>query len=51
MIRDSLVRSFVHPVLLWSGSAVVLEQSLKVLTFDTSEWREGAQAIYGWLAA
>ena len=51
MVRNGLVRSVVHPILLWGGSTVVLEQSLKVRTFDTSAWRESVQAIHGWLAA
>lgn len=49
MLRDRVVRGAVHPVLIYAGSAVVLEQSLEVLAFDTPPWRAAAQLLYGWL--
>jgi hypothetical protein len=50
MLRDRLARGDVHPVLLWGGSALILEQSLELLAFDTPWWRATAQVIYAWLA-
>lgn len=49
MLRDRVVRAAVHPVLAFAGSAVVLEQSLEVIAFDTPPWRAVAQLLYGWL--
>jgi hypothetical protein len=49
MLRDRVVRHGVHPVLTYAGSAVILEQSLEVLAFDTPAWRAVAQFLYGWL--
>lgn len=49
MLRDRLTRGTVHPVLRWGGAAVVLEQSLEIVAFDTPWWRQAAQALYGWL--
>lgn len=49
MLRDRVVRAAVHPVLAYAGTAVVLEQSLEVLAFDTPPWRALAQLLYGWL--
>lgn len=46
MIRDKLARGTVHPVLLLGGSAVILEQSLELLAFDTPWWRAAAAALY-----
>lgn len=49
MLRDRVVRSSVHPVLTFAGSAVIVEQTLEALAFDTPPWRAFAQALYGWL--
>lgn len=49
MARDRVVRGAVHPVLAYAGSAVILEQSLEVVAFDTPAWRTVAQFLYGWL--
>lgn len=49
MIRDRAVRGAVHPVLLWGGSAVVLEQSFEVLAFDSPWWRAAAHTLYAWV--
>ena len=35
MLRDKLSRGAVHPVLRFGGGAVILEQSLEVVTLDT----------------
>lgn len=50
MLRDRAVRTAVHPVLKFAGVAVVLEQSLEVVAFDTPAWRSAAQLLYGWLS-
>jgi hypothetical protein len=47
--RDRMVRGTVHPVLLWGGLGVVVEQALEVLAFDTPWWRATAHAIYAWV--
>lgn len=49
MLRDRVVRSSVHPVLTFVGSAVIVEQTVEALAFDTPPWRAVAQALYGWL--
>jgi hypothetical protein len=49
MLRDRMVRGAVHPVLAVAGTAVVLEQSLEVLAFDSPPWRAAAQFLYAWL--
>lgn len=49
MLRDKLSRGAVHPVLLFGGGAVILEQSLEVVAFDTPPWRATAQLLYDWL--
>ena len=49
MLRDKLSRGAVHPVLLVGGGAVILEQSLEVVAFDTHPWRATAQLLYDWL--
>lgn len=50
-LRDRVTRAAVHPVLLYGGVAVVLEQSLEVVAFDSPPWRAAAQLLYGWLHA
>lgn len=49
MLRDRVVRGAVHPVLKWGGLAVIVEQSLEVLLFDSPPWRAAAHVVYGWL--
>jgi hypothetical protein len=49
MARDRIVRGAVHPVLKWGGLAVIAEQSLEVLLFDSPLWRTAAHVMYGWL--
>ena len=49
MVRDRMTRGAVHPVLAWGGTAVVVEQSLELLAFDTPWWRAASQALYAWL--
>ncbi|MEZ4455859.1 MAG: hypothetical protein R2882_04780 [Gemmatimonadales bacterium] len=51
MLRDRALRTAVHPVLKFAGVAVVLEQSLEVVAFDTPPWRAVAQLLYAWLHA
>ncbi|MBK7908002.1 MAG: hypothetical protein IPJ78_15770 [Gemmatimonadetes bacterium] len=51
MLRDRLSRGSVHPVLSIAGSAVVLEQSLEAVVYDTPPWRAMADVLYGWLHA
>lgn len=45
-LRDFLVLGRVHPVWLYAGTAVILEQSLEVIFFDSPLWRAAAQALY-----
>lgn len=49
IVRDRVVRGAVHPVLLWGGAAVVLEQSLEVVAFDAPWWRAAAHALHAWV--
>jgi hypothetical protein len=49
MIRDRVVRGAVHPVLLFAGGALILEQGFEVLAFDTPSWRAMAVALFAWL--
>ena len=35
----SVLRGAVHPVLLWGGLFVILEQTAEVLLFDSPPWR------------
>jgi len=46
MIRDRVVRGAVHPVLLWGGLFVILEQTAEVLLFDGPAWRAAAQGLW-----
>ena len=50
-LRDHLVRGSVHPVLTWGGLAVIVEQSLEVITFDSPWWRATADVLYRWFGA
>lgn len=49
MIRDRVTRGAIHPVLLWGGTAVIVEQTLEVIFFDSPAWRVAAQWVYGLL--
>ena len=49
MVYDRVVRGAIHPVLKWGGSAVIVEQSLEVLVFDSPPWRAAAHVVHGWL--
>lgn len=51
MARDRITRGAVHPVLAWAGSAVIIEQSLEVIAFDSAPWRLAARHIYDVLRA
>ena len=44
--RDQVVRGAVHPVLLFAGSGLIVEQSLELLAFDTPAWRSLAESIF-----
>jgi hypothetical protein len=46
VIRDRVVRGAVHPVLLWGGLFVILEQTMEVLMFDRPVWRSLAQGLW-----
>jgi uncharacterized membrane protein YozB (DUF420 family) len=50
-VRDRLTRGAVHPVLAIGGGAVVLEQTLEAILFDSAPWRTTAHVLYGWLQA
>jgi uncharacterized membrane protein len=45
-VRDRVVYGRVHPVWAIFGTALVLEQSLEVLIFETPLWRELGRAVY-----
>ncbi len=45
-VRDRLVYGRVHPVWAIWGTALVLEQSVEVLAFDSALWRELGGAVY-----
>lgn len=46
MVRDYVVRRSIHPVLLWGGTAIIVEQSLEVWLFDSAAWRVAANYLY-----
>ncbi len=48
-LRDKLRYGRVHPVWLFIGPALVLEQSLEVAIFDNPTWRRLGQALYALL--
>jgi hypothetical protein len=50
-VRDRLARGRVHPILLFGGGFVVLQQTLEVVFFDSPAWRAVAHVVYGWLQA
>ncbi|GAA4344495.1 hypothetical protein [Flaviaesturariibacter amylovorans] len=37
----------IHPVLLWGGLLIILEQSLEVYLFDSPVWRQLGTIVYG----
>jgi hypothetical protein len=49
MIRDRIVRGAAHPVLLYAGTGLILEQGFEVMMFDTPLWRAMAGALFAWL--
>jgi hypothetical protein len=49
IIRDRVVRGAVHPVLLFAGSGLILEQGFELFAFDTPLWRATAGALFVWL--
>lgn len=49
IIRDRFVRGAVHPVLLFAGTGLVLEQGFELAAFDTPLWRAVAQTLFEWL--
>jgi hypothetical protein len=49
IIRDRVGRGAVHPVLLFAGTALILEQAFELLAFDTPLWRATANALFVWL--
>jgi len=49
IVRDRVVRGAVHPVLLFAGTALILEQAFELISFDTPWWRAAAGAIFAWL--
>lgn len=51
MVHDQVRRGAVQPVLAWGGTAVMLEQTVEVLVFDSPVWRSASRALYGWLQA
>lgn len=49
IIRDRFARGAVHPVLLFAGTGLILEQGFELLAFDTPAWRATAGALYALL--
>lgn len=49
MWRDRVTRGRVHPVLAWGGTALVAEQCVEVLLFDSPPWRAAAAWLYAML--
>ena len=49
IIRDRVVRGAVHPVLLFAGTGLILEQGFELFAFDTPWWRATADALFMWL--
>jgi len=49
IIRDRVVRGAVHPVLLFAGTGLILEQGFELFAFDTPLWRATAGALFVWL--
>jgi hypothetical protein len=49
IIRDRFVRGAVHPVLLFAGTGLILEQCFELFAFDTPLWRAAAGALFEWL--
>ena len=50
-VWDWLQNRRIHPVLLYVGLFIILEQSLEVMTFDSEPWRRTAKVIYAFLTA
>lgn len=46
MIRDRITLGRVHPVYLWVGCAITVENLLELLLFDSPPWRVAARALY-----
>ncbi|UJH92148.1 hypothetical protein LZ575_06090 [Antarcticibacterium sp. 1MA-6-2] len=46
MLWDKIVHGKIHPVLLYTGSFIVLEHILEVLLFDSYYWRIISRALY-----
>ena len=49
-IRDKIRCGRVHPVWLWFGTALFLEQAFEVAMFETDAWRAAGQTIYAFLS-
>lgn len=50
IIRDRLVRGAAHPVLLFAGTGLILEQVFEFFAFDTPLWRATASVLFEWLS-
>lgn len=48
-VRDKLRYGRVHPVWLWIGTALFVEQSLELAAFDSPPWQRLGQSLYGLL--
>ena len=46
MIRDRLVEGRVHPVWLWVGLPIFVEQTLEAVFYDAPLWRSAATFLY-----
>ena len=49
-IYEKIKYGFVHPVLLYGGLFIILEQTFEVVMFDNAPWRIVAKSIYDLLA-
>jgi len=50
IVRDRFVRGAVHPVLLFAGTGLILEQGFELFAFDTPLWRTTAGVLFVWLS-
>jgi hypothetical protein len=49
IVRDRVVKGAIHPVLLFAGTGLILEQVFELLAFDNPAWHATSEVIYAWL--
>jgi hypothetical protein len=50
-LHDWIKLKKIHPVSLYAGLFIILEQSIEVWAFDRPLWREIAREVYSWMLA